>query len=386
MKSAPVQNPSSLATLPSSFFSLLNKGVAVYPNTERSEVEGSHTCISCSIFGVLLIMFLYPAILSGQVDSINQSSKKDTIVEGIDHAVVQANAYPSEWKQHYLTKEQKTIRRLLIGGLNVVGYGISIVIFNNQWYKDYPKTTFHTFNDSREWLQMDKLGHVWAAYNSGRASAAMWRWAGVEPKKATWIGGLSSSVYLTVIEILDAHSAKWGWSWADMGANVFGSGLFISQQLGWREQRIHFKFSFHHKNYAEPILNERADDLFGKAWTERMLKDYNGQTYWLSANLKSFFPKSNLPAWLNIAVGYGAEGMFGGFENKWDNGDPGFPIDRSDIKRYRQWYLAPDISFSNIKTNKKAVKILLAALDAFKFPAPSLELSNGKIKVNAIHF
>jgi hypothetical protein len=68
-----------------------------------------------------------------------------------------------------------------------------------------------------------KLGHGWAAYNAGRASAAMWVWAGVAPKKAAWIGGISSTVYLTVIELLDAHSAKWGWSWGDMAANVLGS-------------------------------------------------------------------------------------------------------------------------------------------------------------------
>ena len=277
-------------------------------------------------------------------------------------------------------------RVYLIGGLNVVGYGTSIIIFNNTWYKDYPKTSFHTFNDSKEWLQMDKIGHSWAAYNSARASAAMWTWTGVGTKKATWIGGLSSTVYLTVIEILDAHSPKWGWSWADMGANVFGSGLFIGQQLGWHEQRIQFKFSFHRKNYSDPMLNDRSDDLFGSSLTERMLKDYNGQTYWLSANLKSFFPGSDLPAWLNVAIGYGADGMFGGFENKWTNGDPGSPIDRTDIKRYRQWYLAPDIKFSNIKTKKKGLKILFATLDAFKFPSPGLELSKGKLKVNALYF
>jgi hypothetical protein len=286
----------------------------------------------------------------------------------------------------YLTPEQKKKRQWLIGSLNVVGYGTSILIFNNQWYKNYPKTSFHTFNDSKEWLQMDKLGHAWASYNSGRASAAMWRWAGVAPDKATWIGGLSSTVYLTVIEFLDAHSSKWGWSWADMGANLLGSGLFISQQLGWHEQRIQYKFSFHHKNYSDPMLKTRADDLFGSGWAERMLKDYNGQTYWFSANLKSFFKQSNLPAWLNIAVGYGADGMFGGFENKWTDGDPGLPIDRTDIKRYRQWYLAPDIDFSKIKTDKKAVKVLLDFLNCFKIPSPALELSNGKFKVRGFYF
>jgi hypothetical protein len=282
--------------------------------------------------------------------------------------------------------KNKKGRIALISGLNVVGYGASILIFSNQWYKKYPRTSFHTFNDSKEWLQMDKLGHVWASYNAGRASAAMWRWAGLPAKKAIWIGGLSSTVYLTVIEFLDAHSSKWGWSWTDMGANFIGSGLFIGQQLGWQEQRIQFKFSFHYKNYAEPMLTTRANDLFGDNWPERMLKDYNGQTYWLSANLRSFFSGSNLPGWLNVAIGYGAEGMFGGFENKWTDGDPGFPVDRTDIKRYRQWYLAPDINFSKIKTKSKAVRVLFAAMDAFKFPTPSLEFSNGKVRVNAIHF
>jgi len=326
MKSAPVQNPSSVA---------------------------SHSCTVTILFGILFTLLLQLSA-SAQDTLINTRSKKGRVA--------------------------------LITGLNVAGYGTSIIVFNNQWYKNYPRTPFHTFNDSKEWLQMDKLGHAWASYNSGRASAAMWRWAGLSDKKATWIGGLSSTVYLTVIEFLDAHSSKWGWSWADMGANVMGSGLFIGQQLGWHEQRIQYKFSFHHKNYSDPMLKARADDLFGSSWTERMLKDYNGQTYWFSANLKSFFKQSNLPAWLNIAVGNGADGMFGGFENKWTDGDPGFPIDRTDIKRYRQWFLAPDIDFSKIKTDKKVVKVLLDFLNCFKIPSPALELSNGKLKVNALSF
>ena len=84
---------------------------------------------------------------------------------------------------------------------------------------------------------------VGGAYNIARASAAVWRWSGVSHKTSTWIGGISSTAYLTVIEILDGHSAGWGWSWADMGANLFGSALFISQELGWKEQRLQFKFS-----------------------------------------------------------------------------------------------------------------------------------------------
>ena len=359
MKPAPVQNLSSLASLPS----VKRKARSWY----------------CSIFSLLIIFFFLPVIGFSQTDTL----KIDTVSRKIKTTSADA---PGLSPYYYLTPEQKRKRQWIIGGINVVGYGASLIIFSNTWYDDYPKTSFHTFDDSKEWLQMDKVGHAWAAYNTGRASTEMWKWAGLSNKKATWIGGLSGTVYLTVIELLDAHSPKWGWSWSDMAANILGSGLYISQQLGWEEQRIQFKFSFHYKNYSDPMLNERSDDLFGSSKVERMLKDYNGQTYWLSANLRSFFQGSNIPRWLNVAIGYGADGMFGGFENTWIDEDTGLPVDRTDIKRYRQWFLAPDVNFSKIKTNSKGVKLLLGVLDAFKFPTPSLEFSNGKFKVHAIHF
>jgi len=129
----------------------------------------------------------------------------DTVIKPGSSGIVKANS-PFSYL-NYLTPEQKRKRQWIVGGLNVIGYGASLIIFNNTWYKDYPKTSFHTFNDNGEWLQMDKVGHAWAAYNAGRASAAMWVWAGVEPKKGAWIGCLSSTFYMTVIEFLDAHSA-----------------------------------------------------------------------------------------------------------------------------------------------------------------------------------
>lgn len=286
-----------------------------------------------------------------------------------------------------LSKKEKEKRQWLIGGVNAIGYGSSLIILSNTWYKNYPHSSFHTFNDVGEWMQVDKFGHSWTAYNTGKASAAMWKWAGLNNNKATWIGGLSGAAYLTVIEFLDGHSAEWGWSWGDMAANIFGSGLFISQQLLWQEQRIQYKFSFHRNNYGDPQLEKRSDDLFGSSWYERMLKDYNAQTYWFSVNLKSFFPKSNLPVWLNVSVGYGADGMFGGFDNTSTDANGNIVFDRKDIPRKRQFYIAPDIDFTKIKTKSKLLKTVFTALNAFKCPAPTLMLdSKGKLKVYALYF
>lgn len=345
MESIPVQSQVAVVSLPSSF------------------------CKKPGIILLLLLIFNF---------SFAQDSTK------ISELISNALKNPTREKLNYGINKK---RIWLIGGINVLGYGSSLIVLSNSWYKNYPHSSFHTFNDVGEWMQVDKFGHAWTAYNTGKASAAMWKWAGLNNKKATWIGGLSGAAYLTVIEFLDGHSAQWGWSWGDMAANIFGSGLFISQQLGWQEQRIQYKFSFHRNNYADPMLEKRSDNLFGNSWYERMLKDYNAQTYWFSVNLKSFFQKSNLPSWLNVSVGYGADGMFGGFENIWIEGDPGFPINRTDIPRKRQFYLAPDIDFTKIKTKSKLLKTVFSALNAFKCPAPALMLnSKGKIKIYALYF
>lgn len=268
----------------------------------------------------------------------------------------------------------------LVTAANIVGYGGTLVGLNAVWYSQYPRSGFHFFNDAAQWLQMDKVGHVYSAYIESNATMEMWRWAGLNRKQQIWLGGLSGVAYQSIIEILDGFSSEYGFSVADFGANILGSATFISQELAWNEQKIKFKFSFHKKEYPEAELNARTDQLAGKTEIERFIKDYNGQSYWISGNIHSFIPDTKLPRWLNVAVGYGAEGMFGGTKNIGLDKEGNIIFDRQDIKRYRQWYLSPDVDFTKIRTNKKGIKILLFVLNSFKFPAPALEYSNGKLK------
>jgi uncharacterized protein YfiM (DUF2279 family) len=274
----------------------------------------------------------------------------------------------------------------IIAATNIMGYGAAMGALYSTWYKNYPQSNFHAFNDMPEWKGMDKIGHAYGVYAESLASMELWRWTGVSRKKRIWYGGLSGPVYHTVIEVLDGFSSQWGWSWGDVGANFIGSGMMIGQELAWDEQRIQFKFSFHRKTYNDPTLNLRSNKIFGNSTAERFLKDYNGQTYWLSTNVRSFFPESKWPKWLNIAVGTGAEGMFGANDNigKDDAGNINF--NRTDIKRYRQWYLSPDIDLTKIKTNRKGLKLAFRLLNIVKIPMPALEFSNGSFKVKAIGF
>ncbi len=263
---------------------------------------------------------------------------------------------------------------------NVAGYTGSMIALSELWYKNQPRSSFHFFNDNAQWLQMDKAGHVYNAYVVSNASMEMWRWAGLNRNQRIWLGGLGGITFQSIIEILDGFSSEYGFSLGDFGANILGSAIFVSQEFAWDEQKINLKFSFHNKTYPSPDLEKRANNLYGKSAIERFLKDYNGQSYWVSANIKSLSHLEGIPEWLNIVVGYGAEGMFGGTENIAFDKNGTINFDRRDIKRYRQWYLSPDIDFTRIKTNKKAVKVILFVLNSFKLPAPGLELSNGKLK------
>ena len=336
----------------------------------KSAAWASHSCTRRSLvsfFFLLSFSFSAPAQFSPPIEN------NDSII------AVKPAIQP-------LTPQQIKSRVRIVTIGNVVGYTAVLTGFNAAWYSKYPRSSFHVFNDDKEWLQVDKMGHLYGSYIESRIGLEAWRWTGISRNKRIWYGGLSGVAYQTVVEVLDGFSAEWGWSWGDFGANILGSGVLIAQELKWDDQRIKLKFSTHKNSYDDPQLTARADKIYGKTFGERFIKDYNAQTYWASANLKSFLPQSNLPAWLCVAVGYGADGMFGARSNIALDADGNKIFERSDIRRYRQWYLSPDIDFTKIKTNKKGLRFLFMALTAFKFPAPSLEFSKGRFRVNALHF
>ncbi|HEY1022987.1 MAG TPA: DUF2279 domain-containing protein, partial [Flavisolibacter sp.] len=121
------------------------------------------------------------------------------------------------------------VRKWIAGGITAAGYGGSFLFLSQAWYKDYPKTGLHSFNDAGEWQQVDKVGHGWTAYHTSRITSDLWRWAGVSEKTALWLGTGSSMLYMLSIEYLDGRSAEWGWSWADVGANFTGAALYVGQ-------------------------------------------------------------------------------------------------------------------------------------------------------------
>ncbi|MFK7780799.1 DUF2279 domain-containing protein [Psychroserpens sp.] len=260
------------------------------------------------------------------------------------------------------------ITEISLGTLTLLG-------LDQLWYADFPRSKFHTINDTDEWLQMDKLGHAFSAYQLGKVGADVLQWSGVEKKDQLIYGATLGLTFLTAVEILDGYSAEWGFSWSDMAANAAGTGLYIGQELLWKEQRMLLKYSFHQTNYA----NQRPDKL-GDGFTEEFLKDYNGQTYWLSVNINSFVKSSKIPNWLNIAFGYGADGMLTGRNEIVDN----LLISQN---RQRQYYLSLDVDLSKIKTNSRFLRSLFDIFNTLKVPFPTLEFNEkSPTKFHFIYF
>jgi len=260
-----------------------------------------------------------------------------------------------------------------------LAWGGSLVLLNDLWYKNFPRSSFHFFNDNGEWLQMDKAGHASSSYLLSFAGYESFKWTGVNHNKAIWLGGSIGFLYESVIEILDGFSSGWGFSAGDEAANTFGTALFMSQQLAWHEQRIMLKRSYH-----QTIFPKYNPDLLGSNLSEQINKDYNGLTFWISGNISSFLAKdAKFPKWLNVDFGYGAEGMIGARQNPAINHE-GIPIPY--YNRYRQFYFSPDIDFSRIKTNSKFLKKVFFVLNIVKFPAPTLEFSEKRLRLIPVYF
>lgn len=248
-------------------------------------------------------------------------------------------------------------------------YTATMVGLSELWYKDAGRQSFRFFNDNAEWKQVDKLGHFYAGFYFSYGTSKALRWSNVQQRKADFIGAATGFLILAPIEVFDGFSKAYGASTGDLMANAAGSVFFLGQSLLWGEPRIYPKFSFHRTDYA--VLRPNT---LGDTFASEFLKDYNGQTYWLSFDMDKFM---NFPKWLNIAVGYGANEMI--FARDSQNAEAGYSA-------YRQYYLALDLDLTGIKTRSKVLKTFFSLVSLLKLPAPALELSRSRAKFHPLYF
>lgn len=276
------------------------------------------------------------------------------------------------------TTDTCNTRQRIAGAAGIGIGGGSLAYLATIWYAPYRSDGFHFFDDNAEWLQMDKAGHAFSGYALARYTWEGARWACLSPEAALRTALLGPGIYLAAIEVMDGFSPGYGASWGDLTADMLGIALFAAQQSQWKEQRIRMKWSFHRSRYA--VLRP---ELLGSGAGEEAIKDYNGQTYWLTFNLQSLGIIPSAPEWLNLALGYGAEGMTGGH----DNPITSFPGSAGDpISRHRQFYIAPDINLGSIPVNKPWLRKVLGLIDIIHLPLPALEIGGERLRFHTLYF
>ena len=306
------------------------------------------------------------------------------------------NSIESKYITDTINSKQKIIRKSILIGATAIYTGTSLSYLDFIWYKPYKSSNFHFYNDNAEWCQMDKMGHTFTTYNSAREIYRAMKWAGFTRKQSIFYGEAYGALYMTTVEVMDGFSSAWGFSWGDEVANISGSLLFTLQQYFWDEQRVHWKYSFHQTGFAA----QRPSEL-GSGLLEETIKDYNGQTYWLSVSVASFFKKeTKFPKWISLAFGYGATGMISGKPDVIVNPDgstgSNLVANQSEIihsngqvdyfNRYRKFYFSLDIDFTKIKTKSKVLQSVFSVFNGFKVPFPAVEFDKHGINFKPFYF
>lgn len=245
-------------------------------------------------------------------------------------------------------------------GVQVGTLGASTVLMNELWYKSYSTGKFHFFNDNAQWLQIDKIGHAFTAYQTAKIGTGLYKFAGLNERSSVLLGPTYSFTGLLLMELLDGYSSGWGFSWGDIAANTLGSGLYIAKNLALKNTAVELKFGYTKSAYYNPSEN----------LANNVLKDYNGQTYWLSYSPFQHFKSTKKLSWFAVSFGMGGTQML--------HGTPDFRPNNPNY-HLREYYLSLDFLPSELNVKNPVLKRVLNVFNVIKFPAPALRYSNGKL-------
>ena len=115
------------------------------------------------------------------------------------------------------------------------------------------------------------------------------------------------------------------------------------------------------RSYSDSGLAHISPNLLGSNISERLLKDYNGQTYW--ASFSALRLNKSQQRWICFSLGYSIEGFTRA--RKSDIQTPLFP--RS------QYFLSLDVDWNKVPIRNKHLKNVLKALNFIKVPFPALQ-------------
>ena len=269
------------------------------------------------------------------------------------------------------TDSSKTIIKIINIGVPSAAV-ISLVGINEVWYKNYARSDFHFFDDLKEWNGMDKIGHACTSYQLNKVSHSLFKKNNI--KKPLLKSSVYTFGYMLGVELLDGYSTEWGFSIYDVIGNGLGTILYTFQERKFKNQPFKIKFSSNKSTYASC-----RPSLLGENRLQQILKDYNGQTYWLTFNYNELWNKRiKLFDYIDFAFGYSIDGFTGGHNNPEISSCNCLISNCNNLKRTSQFIFSVDLNTSKIKNKHPILGKFLLPFDIVKIPFPAFILNNSK--------
>lgn len=257
------------------------------------------------------------------------------------------------------------LERKTIVTTGVVAHTLFTTYLEYKWWWEGNYHPFRFENDGF-WhnysLGVDKIGHFYTSYCYATALREILEWGGYSHSTALWWSTGVSFFYALSIEIGDGFST-YAFSLNDLMANTLGISYALLQNEVPFFKNFKFKWSYY------PSGKIPFDGYF------RITDDYDGHIYWLSIDVYNLLPEKAKRYWLpylNIAVGYGGENIYG--RPPWVSGTSIFPTEPAR----RKWVISLDYNLSALPTQDETWTLLKHIADLFHFPAPGVRMVEGK--------
>ena len=219
---------------------------------------------------------------------------------------------------------------------------------------------------------MDKIGHACTSYQLNKISHSLFKKNNI--KKPLLKSSVYTFGYMLGVELLDGYSTEWGFSIYDVIGNGLGTMLYTFQERKFKNQPFKIKFSSHKSTYASC-----RPSLLGENRLQQILKDYNGQTYWLTFNYNELWNKRiKLFDYIDFAFGYSIDGFTGGHNNPEISSCNCLISNCNNLKRTSQFIFSVDLNTSKIKNKHPILGKFLLPFDIVKIPFPAFILNNSK--------
>lgn len=258
-----------------------------------------------------------------------------------------------------LSAKAKPARLWTIAASSLLTLGSTYAYLEKTWWNGRG-VPFH-FDEGRDLTYasgLDKVAHLAGGVFVSEVYYNAFRWAGVSERKAEWLA-LGSAAFVEVgIELKDAYSPTYGFSWRDVAAGTLGGFWPMAQTRSGFLHDAQWKVSYW----------QRTPKYFTERGIPRQrvsIDDYLNQTYWFSFSPERFGNdhwQRAWPDWLQVSIGMGLEA------ETWS-------VRHDGLGGRHEWYVAPDINLVKLfRPRSTSAKALVNLLKYVKIPAPTLQL------------